>query len=144
MPQPRQRFLFDLTHALTRNPEQRADLFEAAQCLKCHNLTGVSTDPKNIAPNLRLTADRLRYDWLFDWLKDPQAQIPGVAMPGFFNPDDEHPGEYITPLPQFAGGDWRKQISLLRAYVIGLGADQGKTAAAPSEPAKDPKKKRGS
>ncbi len=109
---------------------QAAELFAAAQCLLCHNLGGKSKDPKQIAPSLRLSADRLQYDWLFDWLKDPAAEIPGVAMPGFFVPDDDNPGEYITPLPKYADGDWRKQIELLRAYVIGLGENVGEVASA--------------
>lgn len=112
-----------------RDKAQAEELFAAAMCLKCHNLGGPSTDPKQIAPSLRLTADRLQYAWLFDWLKDPAAEIRGVAMPGFFLPDDDEPGEYITPLPSYADGDWRRQIDLLRGYVIDLGVDVGEVAA---------------
>lgn len=97
-------------------------LFTEGQCLNCHNLGGgAPIDPKNVAPNLLLTAERLQYDWLFHWLKDPQAQAPGVGMPGFFIPIDDKPGEYETPLTDLANGDWRRQIELLRAYVIDLG-----------------------
>jgi mono/diheme cytochrome c family protein len=130
--------------------EQAAKLFAAAQCLSCHILDGASKDPKNVAPNLRLAAERLQYDWIFDWLKDPQAMAPGVAMPGFFTPVDDKPGEYTTPLPEFANGDWKKQITLLRAFVIGAGqkpelaqADpHGGATAAAVGPA-DHKKKKG-
>jgi len=96
-------------------------LFTASQCLNCHNLGGPSNDPKNIAPNLALTADRLQYEWLFDWLKDPASQIPGVGMPGFFIYDEDE-DDYMTPLTQYADGDWKRQVELLRAYVISLGA----------------------
>jgi len=105
------------------------DLFATAQCLNCHNLGGVSKDPKNIAPNLLLTADRLQYGWLFDWLKDPSSQMPGVAMPGFFIYDEDE-DDYMTPLTQFADGDWKRQVELLRAYVISLGAKNGGKVAA--------------
>ncbi len=96
-------------------------LFAEAQCTNCHNLGGPPSDPKNVAPNLRLTAARLQYDWLFDWLKNPQEQMPGVGMPNFFAPIEDKPGEYETPLTDFANGDWRRQIEMLRAYVIELG-----------------------
>lgn len=111
--------------------DEAKQFFVAAQCLNCHVLDGKPTDPKAVAPSLRLTAERLQYDWLFDWFKDPSAQQPGVAMPGFFV-FDEDTNTYSTPLPQFAGGDYKKQIDLLRAYVISLGADVGEVASAPS------------
>ncbi len=98
-----------------------AQLFQRAQCTNCHNLGGGTNDPKNVAPNLRLTADRLQYDWLFDWFKDPQVAAPGVGMPNFFSPVEDEPGVYETPLVDIAGGDWKRQIELLRAYVIELG-----------------------
>jgi cytochrome c2 len=117
-------------------------LFKEAQCLNCHNLGGGSTDPKNVAPNLLLTAERLRYPWLFEWLKNPQVQAPGVGMPNFFFVQDEATGEMGTPLTDIAGGDWKRQIELLRAYVIDLGRgakiDKG---SADSEPAEDTTKK---
>jgi len=103
-------------------------LFTTAQCLSCHNLGGPSNDPKNIAPNLALSADRLQYEWLFDWLKDPASQIPGVGMPGFFI-YDEDADDYMTPLTQYADGDWKRQVELLRAYVISLGVKEGSKVA---------------
>lgn len=126
------------------SPQEMAtaeQLFKEAQCLNCHSLGdgGPPADPKNVAPNLRLTAERLQYEWLFDWFKNPQEQQPGVGMPNFFIPVDDEPGEYETPLTEIADGDWRKQIELLRAYVIGLDKD----AAAKGESAKaDTKKKK--
>ena len=127
-----------------QDSEASGKLFAAAQCLSCHNLDGVSKDPRNVAPNLRLAAERLQPEWLFDWLKDPQAQAPGVGMPGFFTPVDDKPGEYTTPLPEFAGGDWHRQIELLRAYVIRLGEKPQMALMTPegSLPADHPGKKR--
>jgi cytochrome c2 len=123
-------------------------MFREAQCLNCHNLGGGSTDPKNVAPNLRLTYERLRYDWLFHWLKNPQEQAPGVGMPSFFFVQDEATGEMGTPLTEIAGGDWKRQIELLRAYVIELGrgakVEQGSAeVAAPPPVVQEPKKKKG-
>jgi hypothetical protein len=73
---------------------------------------------------------------MFQWLKNPQEQAPGVGMPNFFAPVEDKPGEYETPLTDIAGGDWKKQIELLRAFVIGLGTDEkapGPIAEAPSK-----------
>lgn len=128
------------------SPEDTATskkLFAEAQCLNCHNLGagGPPMDPKNIAPNLRLSAARLQYDWLFHWLKNPQEQIPGVGMPNFFSPVEDKPGEYETPLTDIANGDWRKQVELLRALVIDLGVPEMSAPlaqAAPAQPAKRP------
>jgi mono/diheme cytochrome c family protein len=116
-------------------------LFAEAQCLSCHNLGDNKTiDPKNVAPNLRLAAARLQYDWLFHWLKNPQEQAPGVGMPNFFAPIDDKPGEYETPLTDIAGGDWKRQIELLRALVYQFGDSQSAPLA--EAPAKKEKKTR--
>jgi cytochrome c2 len=120
-------------------------LFNEAQCLNCHTLGGdPPTDPKNVAPNLTLTYERLQYDWLFHWFKNPQEQQPGVGMPNFFIPVDDEPGVYETPLTDIADGDWRRQIELLRAYVIELGYKKkmGEAESAESKPKKK-KKRRG-
>lgn len=112
-------------------------LFAEAQCTNCHSLDKPPSDPKNVAPNLRLAAERLQYDWLFDWLKDPQAIASGVGMPNFFAKEDEDSDEYTTPLIDIADGDWRRQIDLLRAYVVELGgADWCQPKLAAATPAK--------
>lgn len=98
-------------------------IFAEAQCTNCHNLGGPVVDPKNVSPNLRLAAARLQYEWIFDWLKNPQEQAPGVGMPNFFAAVEDKPGEYETPLPDLANGDWKRQIELLRAYIIQLGTE---------------------
>jgi cytochrome c2 len=118
-------------------------LFREAQCLSCHNLGGGTTDPKNVAPNLLLTYERLRYDWLFDWFMSPQMQAPGVGMPNFFSIDEET-GELGTPLTELAGGDAKRQIELIRAYVIELGrkAKAAKGERASAEPEEKGKKRR--
>ncbi len=134
---------FDVLSAADRATADH--LFKEAQCLNCHNLGGGSNDPKNVAPNLRLAFDRLRYDWIFDWLKSPQSQAPGVGMPTFFFVADEETGEMGTPLTDIANGDWKRQIELLRSYVIDLGrgakVDEGSADAASAPAADQPVKK---
>jgi cbb3-type cytochrome oxidase cytochrome c subunit/cytochrome c2 len=60
-------------------------------CNNCHFYG--STKPKQAAqtwaPNLTLTKERLRPDWVVDWLRDPQAIMPGTKMPAPYLPIDE-------------------------------------------------------
>ncbi len=60
-------------------------------CNNCHFYG--STKPKQSAqtwaPNLTLTKERLRPDWVVDWLRDPQAIMPGTKMPAPYLPVDE-------------------------------------------------------
>ncbi len=65
---------------------QAETAFKAAQCTQCHTL-GDSPSPEMAmkgAPNLLLTKDRLRPDWVARWIRDPQLLYHGVNMPSFF------------------------------------------------------------
>ena len=54
---------------------------QGAPCLKCH-ITGDPTHDKTAsAPNFLLASERLKPDWTFRWLLDPQQIAPGTAMP---------------------------------------------------------------
>jgi len=87
-------------------------LFKAFQCIKCHK-----SDPEPglsasfLAPDLVIAKDRLRADWIMDWLVDPQALEPGTMMPAFF-PDGE------TPLADVLEGDYLKQSKAIRDYLL--------------------------
>ena len=49
-----------------------------------------------LAPSLLLAGERLRHDWVPDWILDPQSWIPGTRMPANFQraPD----GTFKSPL----------------------------------------------
>jgi cbb3-type cytochrome oxidase cytochrome c subunit/predicted nucleic acid-binding Zn-ribbon protein len=77
-------------------------VFAMLQCAKCHPAgaqaaaaTGVSAD---LAPSLLLAHDRLRHDWVPDWIKDPQKWVPGTRMPSNF--PEAKPGEFMSPVAQ--------------------------------------------
>ncbi|MBI4971950.1 MAG: c-type cytochrome [Candidatus Omnitrophica bacterium] len=120
-------------------PESLADgkkIFEMFQCTKCHAVTpegkielkeGVTAS--DLAPNLTLAKNRLRHEWIVDWLKDPNAVMPNTRMPGYF-PDLQ------SPAPDILGGDAMKQMAALRDYVVSLG-DQP-SAPAPATPQSPP------
>ena len=72
----------DLARALFTSP--------GAPCLKCH-MTGDQThDLTASAPNFLQAGQRLKPDWTFRWLLDPQRIMPGTAMPSeLFKRDGE-------------------------------------------------------
>jgi cbb3-type cytochrome oxidase cytochrome c subunit len=68
-------------HALALGPD-------GPSCNQCHPVGG--TDPTNAAPigwapDLDITRERLRPDWVRKWLTDPQKVYPGTTMPGNFD-----------------------------------------------------------
>lgn len=76
-------------------------VFSMLQCARCHPSgptigTGAST--AELAPSLLLADDRLRHDWVPDWIKDPQSWIPGTRMPNFFSKTET--GEYRSDVAQ--------------------------------------------
>jgi len=90
---------------------QGAQLFETYKCQQCHP-TGAATgevSASELAPNLTLAKDRLRPDWIVDWLTDPQAEMPGTNMPSFFYVDGEY---FYDEAPQ--------EIEALRDYLMTL------------------------
>ncbi len=72
--------------------------FGMLQCAKCHpsgaSAEGVSAG--ELAPSLLLAKDRLRHDWVPDWILDPQRFIPGTNMPQNFARGDD--GGFDSPM----------------------------------------------
>ena len=66
--------------------------------------------PDRWAPNFALAAQRLRPDWIIDWLADPQSLMPGTRMPAF----------YPLGAPDVLGGDTGHQLEVLRDYLLTL------------------------
>jgi hypothetical protein len=74
-------------------------VFAMLQCARCHPTSGeaVQTASDVLAPSLLLAHDRLRFDWVPQWIQDPQAWVPGTRMPNFF--PEIKPGELMSPVP---------------------------------------------
>ena len=68
--------------------------------------------PDRWAPDFALAAQRLRPDWIIDWLADPQSLMPGTRMPAF----------YPLGAPDVLGGDTGHQLEVLRDYLLTLGS----------------------
>jgi cytochrome c2 len=94
------------------------DLFTKWQCVKCHVVSGKlpNQEPANMAPDLAKIPERLRADWISQWLTDPGRIMPGTRMPSNF-PADPQENAY----PEILGGDQKKQIEAVRAYLLTLG-----------------------
>jgi mono/diheme cytochrome c family protein len=88
-------------------------LFEKLQCVKCHKVDreSIALGASFLAPDLSLTKDRLKPDWVVEWLADPQRLMEGTMMPGFF-PDG------ATPVPDMLGGDAKVQMEAIRDYLL--------------------------
>jgi len=101
-----------------------AELFTKLQCQSCHptsNAIPPGKTAEDLAPNLQLSADRLRPDWVLDWIADPQKIFPGTRMPAFFAAGQPNPFKEIL------GGDSKKQIKALRDHLF-LTVGNGKRA----------------
>ena len=103
--------------SFSADPNLLADgtkLFNAFQCIKCHQLGGGQIDTKSVAPNLELARNRLKPEWVISWLRNPEAIQPGTMMPGYF-PDGQ------SPMPDVLRGDASLQMQALRDHLFTLG-----------------------
>jgi mono/diheme cytochrome c family protein len=88
-------------------------LFELLKCQQCHVLGAIPKDQPtaNLAPDLRMSWERLQPDWIVDWLRNPAAIVPGTRMPSFW-PD--HPKSFYPQL----GGDAEAQMRAIRDHLM--------------------------
>ncbi len=97
-------------------------LFDLYQCAKCHpsGSAGLSElSASDLAPNLALGFERLKPDWIVEWIVDPQKLQPGTRMPTFFY-------EGIAPDQETLGGDATEQAKALKTYIWTLGKPKGR------------------
>ncbi len=103
----------------TQRLQVGADLFTKLQCQSCHptsNALPPGKAPEDLAPNLQLAQQRLRPDWVLQWVKDPQKIFPGTRMPTFFPPNDK--GQPVSPFPNILNGDVTAQIQAIRDHLF--------------------------
>jgi mono/diheme cytochrome c family protein len=91
------------------------ELFDLLKCQQCHVLGVIPKDQPtaNLAPDLRMTPERLRPEWILEWLKRPSDILPGTRMPAFW-PD--HPKSFYSQL----GGSAEAQIIAIRDHLMTL------------------------
>ncbi len=96
--------------------------FTDFRCLQCHVLSDEIPEgltAADLAPNLTMAKSRLRRDWVIDWLKDPQKEMPGTRMPSFFYSD----GDPLMEEPD-------SKITAIRDYLMSLSASRTDRASA--------------
>ncbi|HUP65017.1 MAG TPA: c-type cytochrome [Thermoanaerobaculia bacterium] len=105
---------FETDDGISPHPQSAAVggiVFDMLRCAQCHPTQAVAAtaeaDLASLAPNLQLSRERLRHDWVPDWILRPNEIVPGTRMPTNF-PRNAETGEYESPLtlaigsPQFA------------------------------------------
>jgi mono/diheme cytochrome c family protein len=97
-----------------------AELFRVLQCASCHptsNAIPAGKTPADLAPNLMIAHERLRPEWVVEWILDPQRIMRGTRMPAFFNPPS--PGAPpATQFPNILNGDVKAQIEAIRDHLF--------------------------
>lgn len=80
-------------------------VLENHRCLACHGGPLRDAMPPPRGPNLQTARQRLRREWLADWLADPSSLRPEAAMPRLFAADRQGEierqavAEYLTDTP---------------------------------------------
>lgn len=94
---------------------QAQNLFTKFQCVRCHLQSNApQLKPGELAPDLALTGQRLRRQWIIDFIYDPQKLMPGTKMPTLFPlADEDNPRSRITPAPEMFEGNIDAQIKAL-------------------------------
>ena len=84
-------------------------------CFSCHVRGRVTplSPPSQWGPDLRMVRERIRPEFIPEWLKDPQKFTPGVIMPGFLPDDSAAPAEIL-------GGSSRQQAEAIRDWLLHL------------------------
>jgi cytochrome c2 len=69
----------------------KGQLYYVVKCAECHNLGNVIGTPeaKRQGPDLIHISQRLRYEWIPEWVKNPLAVYPGTTMVDTNLTDDE-------------------------------------------------------
>jgi len=79
--------------ALTGTPElnQGRHLLAQSGCLHCHTVRvrGTTLEATDDPPSLLHIADKTTREWIYAWIKDPQAYAESAKMPNFKLADDE-------------------------------------------------------
>ncbi|MGH9347818.1 MAG: c-type cytochrome [Vicinamibacterales bacterium] len=89
------------------------ELFELLRCQQCHVLGAIPEDQPtaNLAPDLRMAAERLNPEWIEEWLKAPARIQPGTRMPAFW------PNYPKSDFPQL-GNSAEAQIRAIRDHLL--------------------------
>lgn len=127
----------DIQYFRTDTPQFRESakfghqMFTAYQCAKCHaTREGQPLNDDIVAPNLILSKERLRPEWILDWMIDPQKMQEGTKMPNFFSFTEDDDGNLI--LSDADAHQQYKIVVALRDYLMILGTEMDPDYEGPS------------
>mgnify|MGYP001161285093 FL=1 len=91
---------------------------EEGACINCHFYGPMKPrqDALTWAPNLVLTKERLRPEWLIEWFNNPQSVMPGTKMPAPYIPVDEP----INDVEEYWGPEVASFVGDTTAMFYGL------------------------
>ena len=92
-------------------------IFTDLQCLRCH-YTGTIPEgktPAELAPNLALAKNRLKPEWILEWIARPDSIQPGTRMPNFYLDVNEP-----SPVSEDLNSNAREQIRAMRDYIMSI------------------------
>lgn len=99
-------------------------MFKELGCLTCHAVLNPGQDASAAAPHLQNVKARLQGEWMIDWLKDPNAIMPGTRMPQhWFNEDPLDAKSPRLPVGSYFEADANKQIEAMRDYLYQYGGE---------------------
>jgi hypothetical protein len=107
---------------------------QGAPCLKCHITGDPEHDKTASAPNFLLASERLKPDWTFRWLLDPQQISPGTAMPSELFKRDGERWVFNGPTPE-AFKDYHSDHARLLVRYMFLMTPQEQRQLGTSSPA---------
>ncbi len=98
-------------------------IFDLLKCVSCHPSQGEKLseiDMAELAPDLSLAKERLKPDWLIEWMRDPLSLQKGTKMPMNWV---KIGGKYYLPpmLQQILDGDAEKQMEAVKDFMLTLG-----------------------
>lgn len=100
---------------------QAKEITEKHACLSCHGVVPPGGDLSASAPHFANIRYRLRGTWIPKWLEDPQAIMPGTAMPTLWPLVDENdPSKGRIAVPGYFGDDAAVQMQKVRDYLFSL------------------------
>ena len=123
-----QALAYELPHSINNNSDSYKAgniIQELGACANCHFYG--NQKPKQAAltwaPNLVLTKNRLRPEWLLEFFSNPQDIMPGTKMPAPYIPTEEPVADILTnwgkPVANM-NGDSTKLYQGLVDYLWGL------------------------
>lgn len=108
---------------------------QGAPCLKCHITGDPQHDKTASAPNFLLASERLKPDWTFRWLLDPQQISPGTAMPSELFKRDGERWVFNGPTPEAFKDYHRDHARLLVRYMFLMTPQEQRQLGTGSPPA---------